>query len=222
MMATLQEMVEEEATRAEAEPEDEDEDADAGERADESEEAEEAEEAEAEPEALAVIGEAEIRKAERARDAQRKRLAGILGEGYVSHECLFCSGLGFTPEPPPVGTSFLIVESEGGLAFAVTPPTPDIPLLQAPDKAMCLECDGYGEVLSGSKASHGLVTPCSKCMGNGWVMIPRDLPPPISGLPGPVVLPPGPVAVAISGGEDAWGRPAGHQHWGVPPAMISG
>ena len=129
---------------------------------------------------------------------------------------------GCAPEPPPLGVSFLIVEGEDGLAFEVVPPTPDIPLLQAPDKAMCDECDGYGEVLSGSKAPHGLVTPCSKCMGNGWVMVARDLPPPTSGLPGPVVVAPGPVAVAVSGGEDAWGRPIGHQHWGVPPAMISG
>ena len=221
-MATLQEMVEEEATRAEAEPEDEDSDEDEDKDSDEGEEAKEAEEAEAEPEALAVIGEAEIRKAERARDAQRKRLAGILGEGYVSHECLFCSGLGFTPEPPPVGTSFVIIQGEDGLAFEVSAPATEIPLLQAPDKAMCDECDGWGEVLSGSKASHGMVTPCSKCMGNGWVMVPREATVTLYPAGGSTNAAPGPIAVALGGGEDAWGRPPGHQHWGVPPAMIAG
>lgn len=214
-MTTLAEMVEEEAAAAEAEEE-----AASAEPEDDEPEAEP--EDEPEPEALAPIGPEEIRKAERAREGQRKRLAAILGDDYVAHECIFCSGLGFNPEPPPPGASFLVVETEDGLAFQVEPPPPEIPLLQAPDKAMCPECDGWGEVLSGSKAAHGMVTPCSKCAGNGWVITPRDEPyvagaPPVTAPPPAAYIPP-----SVQAGEDGWGRPPGHQHWGVPPAMIPG
>jgi len=214
----------EELVRAEAEPED-DED---GEEEAEAEEApaepepEEEGEGESEPEAqappLAQIGPDDIRKAENAREAQKRKLAGILGEEYVAHECIFCSGLGFTPEPPPAGTVLTVVQGEDGLAFEAQPPQTSAPLLQAPDKATCPECDGWGEVLSGSKAPHGAITPCSKCSGNGWVMVARDEPlaPPAPEYPGPSAT------VEALGVPDAWGRPPGHQHWGVPPAMIPG
>ncbi len=214
-MVTLTELVEEEAARAEAEePDEEEAEAEEPEPEPEAEEPEEPEE----PEALAAIGEEEIRKAEKAREAQRKRLAVILGEGYVAHECIFCSGLGFTPEPPPVGTTLTVVEGEDGLAFEAQPPAPVVPLLSAPDKEMCPECDGYGEVLSGSKAPHAAITGCSKCSGAGWVIVPRAEPvgvhmsPPITSVPPP----------SLEGVPDAWGRPFGHQHWGVHPAQIPG
>lgn len=215
-MATITELVEQEAARAEAEEPDEEEEEAEGEPEPEPE-AEEPEEG-AEPEALAQIGEAEIRRAEKAREAQQRKLAGILGEEYVAHECLFCSGLGFTPEPPPLGTVLTVVQGEEGLAFEAQPPQTSAPLLQAPDKAMCPECDGWGEVFSGSKAAHGAITPCSKCSGNGWVQVPRveTAPAPIPpGIPGGA--PP-----SLEGVPDAWGRPYGHQHWGVPPAQIPG
>ncbi len=214
-MATLTQLVEEEAARAEAEePEEEEAEAEEPEPEPEPEEPEEAEE----PEALAVIGEEEIRKAEKAREAQRKRLAGILGETYVAHECIFCSGLGFTPEPPPVGTTLTVVEGEDGLAFEAQPPAPPVPLLPAPDKEMCPECDGYGEVLSGSKAPHGAITVCSKCSGNGWVIVPRAEPVGALTMPPMTVTPP----PSLEGVPDAWGRAFGHPHWGVPPAQIPG
>jgi len=215
MTTKYAELVEAEASNVEDEAEAE---AEAEEEGPEDEPEAEEEAEEEEPQALAAIGPDEIRKAERARDGQRKRLAGILGEEYVAHECIFCSGLGFTPEPPPAGTVLTVVQSEDGLAFEAQAPPSEIPLLQAPDKTMCPECDGWGEVFSGSKAPHGAITPCSKCSGNGWVMIARDEP---AGQPVTYVSP-GVTTPVLQGVEDAWGRPPGHQHWGVPPAMIPG
>ena len=64
---------------------------------------------EKEPQAFASIGEKEIRAAERARDAYRKKIASILGDVAVVHECLLCAGLGYLPDLPPQGTTFSIV-----------------------------------------------------------------------------------------------------------------
>jgi hypothetical protein len=222
LSASLADMIEAEALAAEAEDET-DENGDNGEPTDEDEdETGEEESQEEEPSALAPIGEAEIRKAEKASEAQRRKLAGILGESYVAHECIFCAALGFTPELPPVGAVLTIVETEEGVGYTAEPPPPEIPLLEAPDKERCPECDGWGEVLSGSRNSHGMVTPCSKCQGNGWVMVPRTEPPaahvPDAGF---YQAPPVPI-FSPSGAPDAWGRPSGHQHYGRAPADIPG
>ncbi len=216
-MTTLEETVDEEALNEELEHLHDEEAAEA-EPAPEPE----PEPADEEPEALLSITPEQIAKAERARSAQQKRLAGILGEGYVEHECIFCTGLGFTPEPPPLGATFTVVSGEDGPTFEVQAALSDIPLLQAPDKQACDECDGYGEVLSGSRAPHAMVVPCTRCAGNGWVMVARELPiatvaPAVDGGPRALDTPD---LGAL--GADAWGRPQGHKHWGVPPASIPG
>lgn len=221
-MTTLAEQVEGEQEEYDREREDEDavhEDEDT--TTDEDEEGE-AEEAEAQPEALAAIGPDEIRKAERAIEAERKKLAGILGDAYVAHDCPLCSALGFLPELPPVGTQLLVNEGEAGIEFLAMPPqaTPDY--VAAKDKGPCDWCNAEGFVTTGSRNPNAAVMPCSKCQGNGWVMVAVEAPPP---APSPVVTmqPPNgnPVYVPTIG-PDAWGRPEGHVHWGVPPANIQG
>ena len=215
MSATLEDQIAE----AEAEAEDEDAEPDADEEA--AEEAED-EEAEDQPSGLAPIGPDEIRKAERAVDAQRKKLAGILGAGYVEHECIFCSALGFVPDVFPPGTLVQVGPTENGEPYLVQAPAELPPLQTAPDKERCPECDGEGEVLTGSKTANGAVWQCAKCQGNGWIQRARDADNALAapGAPGvPVAAAPVPVDASM---VDAWGRPGGHQHWGVPPAMIQG
>ena len=221
-MSTLAERVRAEAEAAEAEDENGDEAEAEPEPEPEDDEAEAEPEPEPEAHALPPIGPDEIAKAERATQAQRRKLGAILGDAYVAHECLLCSALGFLPELPPVGTTFIVADSEGGLGLEVQPPPVDIPLQAAPDKAMCDECDGYGEVLTGSRAPHGMVAPCSKCAGNGWVMVARSTPL-AAAMDGSVPVPPAsPPAAPTASAPDAWGRPAGHVHWGVPPAQVQG
>lgn len=188
--------------------------------AEEEESAAREEAAEAEP--LEPIGPDELRKAENAISAQRKKLAGILGESYVAHDCPMCSSLGFVPELPPPGTEFALVPDEDGAPVLMAKPPLAEELQQAPDKGPCPECAALGSVKTGSKNPNAQVAPCSKCSGNGWVTIAREAtqyapPPPLDGL-GAVPPPAPPPGVGI----DAWGRPAGHQHWGVPPAQIPG
>lgn len=215
-MATLTEMVEEEAARAEAE---------------ESEEEEESEEPELEPEpepepeepeAFAAIGEKEIKQAQRAIGAQRKKLAGIFGEAAVAHDCPLCAAMGFLPELPPPGTTFSIEPSEGGYEFVAQAPRQEPPYVQAPDKEACPWCDAYGFVLSGSKFEHARVTSCFKCSGNGWVTKPVEgQPPTVSDFTiAAVTTPSSPAGPELP--DDAWGRPYGHKHWGVHPKDIPG
>lgn len=220
MESGLSQLVDEEADRLEADPAETEPDPDDSEDGDEGNESF----ADMQPPPPAAIdrgiGPDEIRRAERATTAQRKKLALILGDEFVAHECIFCSALGFVPELPPAGTRLEIVPDQDGVTWRAEPPAEAIPLLEAPDKARCPECDGWGEVLSGSRAQHGMVTPCSKCAGNGWVTIARSEPTIQAYVP-PPAAPVGQVAVAIqNGAPDAWGRAAGHPHWGQHPASI--
>lgn len=182
-------------------------------------------EPEAEPEPAPPVGDMigpdELRKAENAIKAQRKKLAGIMGEAMVAHDCPLCASLGFLPELPPPGTRLELVADENGEpAFALQAPANEPPYIPAKDKAACDWCDGWGFVLSGAKADHSRVTPCSRCAGNGWITVAADMPPgaPVDGAPAAAgaTVPPGSTVM----GPDAWGRPAGHQHWGVPPSSI--
>lgn len=221
-MTTMAEQVEAEQETFDSEQEDDDAEHDAeDENEDENEEAD-AEDVEAQPEALAAIGPDEIRKAERAIDAERRKLAGILGEAYVAHDCPLCSALGFLPELPPVGTQLLVNEGEAGIEFLAMPPQVQPEYIAARDKGPCDWCNAEGFVTTGSKNPNAAVMGCSKCQGNGWVMI-AVAEPPQAPPPGGVALTPtgAPVYVPTIG-PDAWGRPEGHVHWGVPPANIQG
>ena len=169
----------------------------------------------------APLSEADLRKAERAIEAQQKKLAGILGEGMVAHECLVCQGLGFVPAVPDAGAFAVVVDADGAAALQWSQPGDPPPFLRvAPDKERCPECDGYGETVTGSRSPHALTAPCGKCSGNGWIIRARD-----AGLP---VLPPSNTSTvsAVANGSsqqvpaDAWDRPYGHPHYGIPPSMV--
>lgn len=174
-----------------------------------------------EPVAVA-IGPDELRKAERANDAHRKKLAGILGDDYVAQECPLCSTVGYVPELPPPGSTFTFMQDEHGVSLDFRPPVAGPDFKPASDKKTCPECDGYGATLTGAKEPAQTVWQCGACGGAGWIG------------QGALVIAPGatPVAAAPSylsplpavpeGPVDQWGRPTGHQHWGVPPAMIPG
>lgn len=195
----------------------------------EEEEALEAESEHAEPEpgdgdgeqeAEASISQEAIRKAERAIEAQRRKLAGIIGDAAVAQECPLCTAVGFLPELPPVGAMLTVVQDGDGIALDFSAPGDLSQFPQAPDKGPCPECAATGQVQTGSKNPHAMIAPCSKCSGNGWVMIARPtpgmtIPPPTTG-PGGVVVPDGAASVPA----DAWDRPFGHPHYGLPPSMV--
>lgn len=228
-MSRVAELAREEADRAEAE-EDETGEGETTTETDENEEGEAAEDEEGgadesaatQPEPYAHVGEKELQKANRAIEAQRTRLAGILGDAAVAHECLLCGGVGALPELPPLGASMTLVEDEGVLSLAFEPPADAKQYPKAKDKAPCDWCEAEGMVDTGSKNPHARVMPCSKCSGNGWVTVPVAEPAPA--LPSTPAVAPVQASVGngMEGVVDSWGRPWGHQHFGVPPAQITG
>lgn len=210
MEASLSERANAEADEVEA--------AEANEPDPEDDESEQAEEEEAEP--AAVVDEAAIRKAERAISDQKARLAKILGDEMVAHDCPLCSALGYLPELPPPGAQLEVVQTEDGVAFNITAGGVPPELLDARDKVACDWCEGFGQVRSGSKNPNAAIVGCTKCAGNGWMTVPADVqqnhyvPPPAgqvgNGSQGqPMQVP-----------DDAWARPYGHPHYGMPPNMV--
>ena len=90
----------------------------------------------------------------------------------------------------------------------------------AKDAEQCPDCEGWGDVLTGAKVERGKTIPCIKCGGKGYIaktyLVAAPAPPtvPYPGAEHEVVnAPPG-------GNPDGWGRPAGHRHWGIDPAIL--
>jgi hypothetical protein len=213
-MASIVDMANEEADRVEAENPDE-------ETPDFPDEPEPEPEPEPEAEPVEAIGPDEIRRAEKASEAQRRKLAAILGEAFVAHDCPLCAALGFLPELPAPGARFEFVTDGENAGFAILPPETPPELKHAPDKGICDECDGWGEVITGARNPNTAIWQCSKCNGNGYVTVIREQPayqlPPVTTSPGGLI--PAPADVGLP--PDAWGRPAGHPHYGLLPSQVS-
>lgn len=180
-----------------------------------------------EPEAVAepagpVIGPEEIAKAERARSSYRKKIGEILGADAVEHECLLCAGLGYLPAVPPPGVTFTIVEAEDGPALVADEPRQEPPYKASDTTETCPGCDGWGLTLTGAKTEGGRLWQCSTCSGSGFISkagtpVAPAVAETYSSVPAAVPPPP-----PLDGPPDAWGRPSGHVHWGVPPSAIPG
>jgi hypothetical protein len=104
------------------------------------------------------------------------------------------------------------------LALIGKTPTPDYKTSEG--YAVCDVCDGWGEVLTGAKKeiSRTATCPNPNCGGKGYVTRPIVVAPPNGSATYPgadVQHIPLPQGIA-----DAWGRPAGHPHWGRDPREI--
>lgn len=169
-----------------------------------------------------VVDEAALKRVNRALEDQKTRLAKILGDAAVAHDCILCGTLGYLPAVPAAGSVYEIVEAEGALTLAPYGPQNVGELKPAKDKEACPDCDATGEVLTGSKNPNAMVAACSKCNGNGWVIRSIDQTPqtiyvpPIPAQPNGIAQPP-----EVTW-PDAWGRPPGHRDYNVPPASVNG
>jgi len=108
----------------------------------------------------------------------------------------------------------------GTIGFLLPEFQPMPPLLEARDKAACDGCNGHGIQISHSLNENHLLEPCLKCNGNGWVTVAIPEPAPAWTPPTePGIVAGAPPDTAWTG-NDPWGRPAGHAHWGMNPATI--
>jgi hypothetical protein len=84
----------------------------------------------------------------------------------------------------------------------------------------CDACNGWGEVLTGAQKDISRTAICNPCGGKGYkpvvqAYVPTPVPAPAP-FPGVQI----PYTPLPAGSADAWGRPAGHPHWGLDPAMV--
>lgn len=173
-------------------------------------------------EAPAAIGPEQIAKAEKAVAAQKKKLAGILGDDYVAHDCLVCAGLGFVPELPEVGTTFTLTEQAGEVVLTVAGPSDLSGYREAKDKDTCPWCDGLGQVRTGSQADAFKLAACTKCSGAGWVVVPVQEEQTAQASWTDEMQAVGNGQHDVNFPPDQWGRAWGHKHYGVAPALITG
>lgn len=128
----------------------------------EDETAEEAEQDEATPEPIEGPDEPEARaprddsrglieKGERANRNYLKRLREIFGPDTPLYDCAHCGGLGITFEP----------EQESGVPSDVVHPD---------NLETCPTCNGYGEVITGSKNPQHVTTICTDCAARGYIV----------------------------------------------------
>lgn len=158
----------------------------------------------------------------KAMESEAKRheraVAKIMGDGWEDvYPCPCCQlGPGFVF--PYVTTS--IDDQERKATVERYFGADDPPLRDAPFAETCDVCDGYGQLKMGAKNAHNAILPCRACEGKGWreKQPPPYVPPAPPGDPFPGA---GYAYTPIEGGKaDDWGRPAGHRHWGLHPALV--
>jgi hypothetical protein len=88
----------------------------------------------------------QIEKAERARATYNKRIDAIFGDAAPTLQCPTCDGL--------------------GRVWDAQPREPD--LVHPDNLVTCEACNGYGSVITGSKAPGRETTVCIACSGNGY------------------------------------------------------
>lgn len=215
-MSRVTELAEEEAAAAEAENPD----AEPVEPLDppEPDEDEAAEDAETPSEPSSLTN---VENIDKALDAEQKRHAKALAELFGDQwddfaMCPLCQVDGYAVPYGPGEVSpeqreaILTVMGEGGgPKFA-----------SHPSEVRCPECDGWGEMLNGSRRAEQATSACQKCMGTGH--LDRSQLAAAAPAPAPPVYPwtePEPAPAAQSFGDE-WGRPVGHPDYGIHPAQI--
>lgn len=173
-------------------------------------------EPEPEPSSLAVV-----ENADKALDAEQKRhakaLAKIFGAQWDDFAmCPLCQVDGYAVPygPGEVGPeqreAILTVMGEGG-----GPAYKD-----HPSEVRCPDCDGYGEMLNGSRRAEQLTSACQRCMGTGHLdrsqLVAAAPAAPAPSYPWDEK----PAEPAPQSFGDEWGRPVGHPDFGIHPAQI--
>jgi hypothetical protein len=90
------------------------------------------------------------RQLDAANDAYIKKVVKIVGEDAPLVGCEHCSGRGFT-----------LGEQE-----------PEVPMVHPDNLVSCDACNGYGEIITGSRNPTHITSVCTACAGNGFITKP--------------------------------------------------
>lgn len=177
-------------------------------------------EAEAAPPAPRTQKEIEAIQRALEKEAERhdKRVREIMGDDYamlVPSPVDWTPGYifnveGMRPDDEALAVLDAIIGREAGADF-----------LPAEDAQPCEKCGALGRTLTGSRVQGQETKPCSTCSGSGWVpklALPQVPAPAMVYGNGNTGNPVAPNQVAVA---DRWGRPSGHPHYGLEPALVS-
>lgn len=215
-MSKATEIAEREALEAEAEHPDAEPDEPI--EPDEAEQEAEAVEEEAPPEPSSL---AQIQGMEKALEAEAKRhekaVAKALGEHFGDfRECPLCQVAGYAMQYQPGEIDPAQRDEIATVMGEASGPD----YAKHPSEVRCPTCDGWGEMLNGSRRGEQMTSACQTCMGSGHVdksqlasnvvSIAQREQYPWETQPDPIVAP----------NVDRWGRPSNHPDFGLDPAGI--
>lgn len=171
----------------------------------------------AEPEISARDQEKMLRALEREASRHEREVAKIMGVDFAElANCPLCQIPGFVFPFQP-GTEHDEAR-RSAVEYYLGAAEPD--LVPSPTKARCDDCAGWGWVLSGARNPEHVREICDVCNGNGWVQRAARVAPVSAAGDTPGGSSVLTAATAAPSGPDAWGRPAGHIHYGQPPSMV--
>lgn len=169
-----------------------------------------------EAQAEAIFSSLERENSRHAREVEKR--AGVMfpdlapcpacSVGGVAHGFIFPQ----LPEPQQSIRREAVLVALGG--------TPEASYVDDDETETCDKCQGHGKTRTGSRAPGQDTRVCPRCNGSGW-KAKLVLAPPVS----PATWQPstganGSAAPPQIGPLDAWQRPQGHPHYGVPPSQI--
>lgn len=219
-----EEAVEQEETEAPTEPEPSDPDPEPEPK--EAPEPGDKPETDAPPEELGPSDEQRQRMIDKGLERENKRheraLSALYGDEWDSLvTCPLCVGDGFFHPWQPGELPEEQLQAIDALSGRHAPPE----YIEDTDYEKCDHCDGHGHTITGSQNPEHITKLCDKCAGNGYVkkspslVVPLPAPAPIPGVvPATEPVP----NYGATGPDDAWGRPAGHAHYGLDPRYVTG
>lgn len=169
-------------------------------------------------------------------------LKKIYGDDFERQAyCPLCIGQGFLEAIPPGEQP----EEIWAAITALSGRTPASEYLHPDELVACERCNGWGQVASGAKNEHNAVIICSTCDGRGYFNLadamhaaklrgPAPTPEPFTPMPftqwpdltqaAPVqvISPPDGWAAAGKPGADTFGRWPGHPRFGIDPSANGG
>lgn len=218
-MSRATEVAEREAAEAEQDAPEVEPDEEAAEELAEIEREQEAEpEPEPEPSSLATI-----QAQEKALDQESKRhekaLAKALGDHWSEFAlCPLCQVDGYAM---PYGPGEVSPEQRQAI-LTVMGEAPGQNLGEHPTEVRCPVCDGYGEMLNGSRRPEQMTSACQTCMGTGHVAKPIPNQPVPNGAQAAWQPPPPEPFNPSMVNFDKWGRDPSNPNYGIDPATNGG
>jgi hypothetical protein len=167
---------------------------------------------------LTVSDELNEKREQQAKSQARnvERLADEYGQDVMP--CPLCERVDIAPL---IVSKMVEMPAEGWAALAqMGGVEPEPEHAEAEGVVMCDRCNGWGELDYPTRNPHMARQTCPKCQGNGYTLEAQEQTTVVPIAPMPSFPTPAPPVSGFAGGNDSWGRPPGHPHYGLDPAAV--